>query len=148
MSLEENKAIIRRVVEEMWNNENLEVIDELWAPNFVKHTSSGEIQEGIDGLRQRMQERNANWRTTFPDHHATIEDMIAEGDKVVIRCTWRATHSGNFMGIPPTGKRVTGRLVHIYRIAGGKIEELWAMLDRLGMLEQLGLAPPLEQAGE
>jgi predicted ester cyclase len=85
--------------------------------------------------------------TAFPDLHLTIEDLIAEGDKVVDRQTARGTHQGTFMGIPPTGKQITVTAMNISRIVGGKIVEHWVELDTLGMLQQLGVVPMPGQAG-
>lgn len=81
------------------------------------------------------------FRTAFPDLYGTIEDLIAEGDKVVTRITYRGTHQGEFMGIPPTGRPVTMTFTGINRIAGGKIAEGWVNFDALGMMQQLGVIP-------
>ncbi len=138
MSVEENKAIVRRATEEIFNRRNLAVIDELYATNFVSHGGTPEVTPDREGYKQFV----TMSRTALPDFHTTIEDMIAEGDKVVQRFTAHGTHKGDFMGIPPTGKQVTVTGIAIDRIAGGKIVENWANMDMLGVMVQLGVVPP------
>ena len=113
MSTEENKAIVRRATEELFNKNNLAVIDELYATNFVSHGTPA-MTPDREGYKQFVTMSH----TALPDFHTTIEDMIAEGDKVVQRFTARGTHKGEFMGIPPTGKQVTITGIAIDRIAG------------------------------
>ena len=139
MSVEENKAIVSRATEELWNKNNLAVVDELYATNFVSH---GSDIPGVTPDREGYKQFVTMSRTALPDFHTTIEDMIAEGDKVVQRFTARGTHKGEFMGIPPTGKQVTITGIAIDRIAGGKIVENWVNMDMLGMMVQLGVVPP------
>ena len=140
MSVEENKAIFRRIVEEGFNKGNLAIVDELVATNHVNHTDN---VHGPEEYKQFI----TMYRTAFPDLHMTIEDQIAEGDKVVNRWTSRGTHKGDLMGIPPTGKQVTVMGIYVARIAGSKIVEEWGNFDALGMLQQLGVVPPAGQAG-
>ena len=122
MSVEENEAIVRRVVEEFWNKRDMEVADELFATNYVNHDPvMGEL-EGLEGFKQWA----TQGLTGFPDLQITIEDMVAEGDKVAVRLTATGTHTGEFMGVPPTGVHVTNTRIHIFRFAGGKIVESWA----------------------
>ncbi len=139
MSVEENKAIVSRATEELWNKNNLAVVDELYATNFVSH---GSDIPGVTPDREGYKQFVTMSRTALPDFHTTIEDMIAEGDKVVQRFTARGTHKGEFMGIPPTGKQVTITGIAIDRIAGNKIVENWANMDMLSMMVQLGVVPP------
>ena len=139
MSIEENKAIVSRATEEIFNKNNLAVVDELYATNFVSH---GSDIPGVTPDREGYKQFVTMSRTALPDFHTTIEDMIAEGDKVVQRFTARGTHKGEFMGIPPTGKQVTVTGIAIDRIAGNKIVENWANMDMLGMMQQLGVVPP------
>ena len=135
MSIEENKAIIRRWLEEGWSKGNLAVADELIGTNFVVHGAGGQaISSGPEGVKQLV----ATWRTGFPDGQMSIDDLLAEGDKVVIRMTWRGTHKGHFYGIAPTGKRVEVTSLGIDRVANGKIVEGWGEVDMLGMYQQLG----------
>jgi steroid delta-isomerase-like uncharacterized protein len=140
MSTEQNKAMDRRVYEEVWNGGNLAVIDELVAANYVDHDQEppGAL-EGVEGLKQSV----TMYRTAFPDVHFTVEDQIAEGDRVVTRWTARGTHQGAFMGIPPTGKQAMVTGISITRVASGKVVEGWTNFDALGLLQQLGAVPPL-----
>ena len=140
MSVEENKAIFRRIVEEGFNKGNLAIVDELVATNHVNHTDN---VHGPEEYKQFI----TMYRTAFPDLHMTIEDQIAEGNKVVNRWTSRGTHKGDLMGIPPTGKQTTVTGMYVARIIGGKIVEEWGNLDALGMMQQLGVVPPPGQAG-
>ena len=138
MQPQENKAIIRRFLEEIFAGGNLELVDELFAPNFVLHDPSVPQEvRGPEGIRQYI----TMYRTAYPDTHFTIEDQIAEGDRVVTRWTGQGTHQGELMGIPPTGRRVTVTGIEVDRIAGGKIEETWISYDALGMMQQLGVIP-------
>jgi steroid delta-isomerase-like uncharacterized protein len=135
---EENKAITRRDWEETWNQGNLDLIDELQAVDYVGHFLPPGLPTGREGYRQFVQV----FRAAIPDIHITIEDLIAEGDKVVTRFTARGTHQGELMGIPPTGKAVEVTGISIYRFAKGQIVEDWAEYDQLGMLTQMGVVPP------
>ena len=135
---EENKARFRRVIEECFNQGNLAVAEELIAPNMVDHTPPPGIPQGIEGFKQIV----TMIRTAFPDVHFQMEDVIAEGDKVVGRITFQGTHQGDFMGLPATGKRVSVNEIHILRIANGKAVEHWGVEDSLGMMQQLGMVQP------
>jgi len=138
---EENKALVRRAFEEVWNQGKLDVIDEIFAADFVYHIAGSPDIHGPDGEKQFV----TMHRTAFPDIKFTVEDWIAEGDKVVTRWTFTGTHKGELMGISPTGVQVTMTGISIGRIAGGKIVEVWGNADSLGMLQQLGAVPPLGQ---
>jgi steroid delta-isomerase-like uncharacterized protein len=143
VSAEENKALVRRSFEEVFNQGNLDAVEELFAPDYVLHdpTSPEEIR-GTEGMRGYV----SMYRTAFPDLQQTIEDQIAEGEKVATRLTGRGTHQGELVGIPPTGNRVEAPGIVIDRITGGKIAESWANYDALGMMQQLGAIPsPGEQ---
>lgn len=134
-STEENKAIIRRWLEEGWSRGNLAIADELIDSNFVVHGAGGQVvPSGPQGVKQLV----AAWRTGFPDGQMSIDDLLGEGDKVVVRMTWRGTHQGNFNGVAPTGNRVAVTSIGIDRIANGKIAEGWGEVDMLGMYRQLG----------
>ena len=130
---ERNKAHMRRVIEEIYNRGDLDLVDELAASDLVIHASSQEIR-GREGAKRYV----AALRTGFPDLHFTIEDQIAEGEMVVTRWTARGTHRGEFQGVPSTGRpvRLTGS--DIDRIVGGKVIECWAQVDELGLMQQLG----------
>jgi len=138
MSTEENKTIARRWNEEVWGKGNLAVIDELFATNFVFNYPAPEAAPDLEGYKQMV----TNLCVPFADIHSTIEDMVAEGDKVAVRWTWRGIHKGEFIGIAPTGKQVAITGITILRISGGKIVEEWGEMDSLGMREQLGVLPP------
>lgn len=136
MSIEENKAIIRRWLEEGWTNGNLSVADELIDPGFIAHVAGGQaVPWGPDGVKQIV----AAWRTGFPDGRMVIDDLIGEADKVVIRMTWRGTHQGDFYGIAPTNRQVSVTSIGIDRVVNGKIVEGWGEVDMLGMYQQLGV---------
>ncbi len=142
---EQNKALARRAIEEVWNKGKLEVIVELTASNATFHDPSvpGGKFTGPEGVRQFVQ----IYRTAFPDVHITINDQIAEGDQVATRWTATGTHKGELMGIAPTNKRVTVTGTDIERYQGGKVVESWASYDMLGMLQQLGVVASLAPAG-
>jgi steroid delta-isomerase-like uncharacterized protein len=141
MSTEENKAVIRRIVEAM-NSGNLAVADEVIAPNYVYHGTGGQDFKGPEGVKQFI----TMMRKAFPDLRMTIEDMVAEGDKVVHRARMRGTFKGEIMGIAPTGKQVDMSLVSISRFAGGKETEVWPYMDSLTYYQQLGIPIPPGQA--
>jgi predicted ester cyclase len=136
MSTEENKAIDRRIVEEVWNKKNLALVDELVDAKLVLHAVGGPDLKGPEGFKQFVNMQ----ATAFPDFHITIEDMIAEGDKVVSRVTARGTNTGNFMDIAPTGKQMAITGIVISRFAGGKVVEGWLVNDALGAMQQLGVS--------
>jgi steroid delta-isomerase-like uncharacterized protein len=134
---EENEALVRRYFEEIWDNGNLELIDELFTTNFVRHgpvgTEGGEVR-GLEGFKDLV----SSYRTGLPDLRIPIEDLIAEGDRVVSRWTAYGTHQGELLGNAPTGNQasVTGILVD--RVSGGKIEEEWVAYDTLHFMQQIG----------
>jgi steroid delta-isomerase-like uncharacterized protein len=133
-----NKAIERRLLDEVFNQGNLDLIDELVASDFVGH---GTAAEGGDQGREAYKQFVIQMRTAFPDLRITIEDQIAEDDKVVTRWRARGTHTGVFQGIPPTGRSGEMSGVTIDRIANGKLVECWSNTDDLGLLQQLGIVP-------
>jgi predicted ester cyclase len=141
MSTEENKALSRRVTEEIWNKKNLALADELIDANWVMHGTGGMEFKGREGFKQFF----TTFTTAFPDFHVAIDDMVAEGDKVACRLTTRGTHKGDLMGIAPTGKQFTVTGIIISRSAGGKEAEMWLINDQLGMMQQLGVVPPVGQ---
>jgi len=121
MSVEENKALVRRLLE-TWNTGNMELIDELLISDYVDNDALPSQTQGLEGYKQI----GAYLLSVFPDMKMTIDDLIAEGDKVVIRSTFSGTHKGEFMGIAPTGKKITTTAINIYRIADGKLIEEWS----------------------
>ncbi|TIP22899.1 MAG: ester cyclase [Mesorhizobium sp.] len=130
---EQNKAHVRRVIEEVYNRGDLAVVDEVAASDLLIHTSAQEIH-GREGAKRYV----AALRIGFPDLRFTVEEQIAEGDMVVTRWTARGTHRGEFQNVSPTGRgiRLTGTDIH--RVIGGKIVECWAHVDELGLMRQLG----------
>ncbi|MFQ6059407.1 MAG: ester cyclase [Anaerolineae bacterium] len=137
MATEENKALVRRLIEEAWNKGNLAVIDELLSPDYVLHFAAPGATPDREGYKQAVSMHH----TAFADFRLTIEDMVAEGDKVVIRWTIRGTHKGEYIGIAATGKEVTMTGISIRRIEGGKIMEEWLESDMLGLMQQMGVVP-------
>ncbi len=136
MQVETNTTVASRWYEEVFNAGKIELIDELFASNFVDHDPSNPLP-GLEGVRQLV----SMYRGAFPDLHITIEDEITAGDKVVTRFTGRGTHKGSLMGIPPTGKRVTLTAIDILRFENGRIVEHWGNQDLLGMMQQIGVIP-------
>jgi len=138
MSAEENKAIVRRQEEKLFTQGNLDAADEIYAPNYVGHDPTNpEDMRGLVAAKQAA----ADYREAFPDLQVTIEDLIAEGDKVAARVRFRGTHQGELEGLAPTGRRVESTGIVISRIEAGKIAEDWANFDDLGMMQQLRVIP-------
>lgn len=144
MSTEQNKALVRQLVEEVMNHGDIRLIDEFLTPDFIEHE---ELPPGIPPGREAPKVLFTMLRSAFPDFKATIDDIVAEGDKVVFRQTWTGTHKGEFMGVPPTGKSVSFGVIDIIRIAGGKCVEHWGQMDSMAMMQQLGVIPAPSQAG-
>jgi steroid delta-isomerase-like uncharacterized protein len=144
-SAEENKAVVLRQEEEIFTRGNLDAAEEIYAPGYVGHDPSNpEDVRGPEGAKQAA----ADYRRAFPDLRVTVEDLIAEGDKVVARLRFRGTHLGELEGIAPTGRRVDSTGIVVSRMEGGKIAEDWANFDDLGVMRQLGaIPPPPGQAG-
>jgi steroid delta-isomerase-like uncharacterized protein len=142
MSIEDNKAVVRLQHEEVWSRGNFVIVDEIYAPDFVCNFVVGPEWRGREGIKQQVAEH----RTSFPDWNEHIEDIIAEGDRVVTRFTSRGTHKGSFQGIAPTGNQVTIDEIAIYRIAEGKIAEQWGFPDQMGLLRQVGAGQPHKSA--
>lgn len=136
---EANKAVIRRFYEQL-NRKNMGVVDELVSSDFQQHASL----PGGPG-RQGLKDWFAQLRAAFPDFHFTLDDVVAEGDRVAIRMTGRYTHRGEFLGVAPTGKPIVLLKMDFMRMVNGKIAEHWDAADRLGMLQQLGVVPKLPQ---
>ena len=132
------KAIMRRFYDEVINGGKTDLVDELMAPDFVDHEAFPGLGSDREGVKQffRMM------RTAFPDFRMNIEDMLAEGDRGVVRSTMTGTHRGDFMGVPATGKSINVAAIDIVRFSGGRVAEHWGVTDTAGMMEQLGVAPP------
>ena len=137
VSDEDNKALVRRFVDEVQSGGNIDLIDEICSPEFVNHSAP----PGIPADREGIKIVTAMFRRAFPDSYFTVEDMVAEGDKVATRKTFHGTHEGEFMGIPPSGRSVSMGLMDIVRISEGRVVEHWSMGDTLGMMQHLGVIP-------
>jgi predicted ester cyclase len=144
MSAKENKALVRRYVEEFVDRGNFDLQDEIFAPNFVRYEASSEQVTSVEDLKHFFGVLHSG----FPGFQSTIEDLLCEGDKVVLGFTFRGTHQAEFMGIAPTGKQVTMSGIDILRIANGKIVEMWNQEDVLGMMRQIGAIPEPGQSEE
>src|SRR5262245_2472628 len=141
MSTDANKAIIHRFFE-AFNAGELDDVAALCAPNVVVHNSGAPDPLSLDGFRQLA----GAFLAAFPGGEHTIEDMIGEGDKVVTRVIYRGTHTGDLMGMPPTGKQVTVPAMIVDQIANGKIVETWRLFDQMSMMQQLGVIAAPEPA--
>jgi predicted SnoaL-like aldol condensation-catalyzing enzyme len=138
MTEADNKTIIRRFVEEGLNKRQATLIDEVYAADYTGHDPDRPAPRTVEDLKQGMVGLLGK---VFPDAQYSIEELVAEGDTVVWHWTFRATHQGEVMGIPPTGRPITFSGVNIFRLAGGKIVEDWVYRDTVGMLRQLGAMP-------
>lgn len=141
MSAEENKAIVRRYIEEAVSKGNLAAIDEVLSPNYFNPTmAAGPAPGGAERYKQAV----GQTRIAFPDVRVTFDYMIADGDLVAYHMVWRGTHLGPFRGIPPTGRQVEWRATAFRRVVEGKVVAGWGTYDWLGLLEQLGasVTPP------
>ncbi len=134
MNTEQNKAIYRRFIQEVFNEGQLDKLDELLSPAYVFHDAPPGTPEGPEAIRQVV----TMFRNAFPDLTITFEDQIAEGDKVCSRTTTRGTHKGTIFGIPPTGKTITMPGLTLVTIADGRVKESWVKNDVLGLMNQLG----------
>lgn len=139
MSVENNKKVLRTVIEEGFNRGNLTALESLFKPDFIEHQFGH--HPGIDGIKRDIQ----SLRAAFPDIHLTIEDIIAEGDMVWIRMSSRGTNLGPFMG-PPTGKSINVTVMDVCRFEDGRIAEHWGVPDRFAILFQLGILPQPNEA--
>jgi len=144
MSAEENKALIRRYYEQIdaaaREKRDASFLDEFVASDFVNHNPSPGFTPDLEGLKQA----NDHFLAASPDGYHVVEDMIAEGDKVMTRLSAYGTQTGELLGIPPTGKQFTMTAIALHRIANGKIVEHWSELDNLGVMQQLGVVPAPE----
>ena len=141
MAPQDPKELVRRYFEAIWDRGDLDAIDQLFSPDFVRHAPAlegGDVR-GPEGLKQLVR----MYRGSFPDLRVPIDEQVAEGDVVVTRWTAHGTHQGELMGAAPTGRRVTVPGILIDRVAGGRITEEWASYDALRMLQDLGVVPAL-----
>lgn len=139
----ENKAVVRRLFEDFWNNRERALADEIFAQSYIHHDpNTPEFGKGPDGQKKIFD----LYTTAFPDSRFTIEQMIAEGDTVVTRWTVRGTHKGELLGNAPTSKQITLTGTNLCRLLGGKIVESWSNWDALGMFQQLGIVREFAKA--
>lgn len=139
---EQNKAVIRGLVEGFWNKKDVKAFDDAFAARFVDRTP----MPGTDGTKEALKAVVLGIQAAVPDARTTLDDLVAEGDKVTWRWTFQGTHKGPLMGIPATGKRITLTGITIDRIAGGQIVERWHQIDTLSLMQQLGVIPPPGQS--
>ncbi|MDQ3923652.1 MAG: ester cyclase [Actinomycetota bacterium] len=142
MSAEESKVIVRRYLG-VFEQGNIELLDELLAPDYFNHTpATPDLPTGPEGVKGVV----TMFRSAMPDLRVVIEDMIAEDDKVAVRYTLEGTHEGELFGIPPTGEQLSIKSITVERVSDGKIRDHWRITDELGMMQQLGVIPVPEQA--
>lgn len=138
MSTAQNKALARRMVEEIFNQHNLNLIDDIIAADAVDHE---ELPPGLPPGREGTKAIFTMMFNAFPDFQASITNLIAEDDKVVVHMLWTGTHKGEFMGIPPTGKQIAINVIDIMRVSEGKFVEHWGVSDMMALMQQLGVGP-------
>ena len=132
---EKNETVIRRFIEECLNQRKIDLVDELFSPNYVNHAATSDIEPDLEGYKRRI----GYMLQGFPDLHVEIEDLFGVGDKVAVRLTASGTHCAACMGIPATGTHATWTALAIYQIAGGRIVQRWENRDDLGLMQQLGV---------
>jgi predicted ester cyclase len=133
---ETNKAVVRRILSDMWMKSDPTVADELMADDYMHH------HPGLSPGRQGIKDAVLAWGRAFPHSEGGAVELVAEGDKVAARWTRKAVHMGEMMGVAATGREVTVTGINIYRLAGGKVVEEWIQFDGLGLLQQLDVQPP------
>ena len=143
MSTEQNKALVRRFIEEVITRGNMSLVDEMVAPDYVGHPTPPGLPPGREGFKMM----NTMMFSAFSDAKTLTHDIIADDDKVAVNMTHVVTHTGEFMGLPPTGKSISVGEICVLRIADGKIAEYWGQVDNTGMMQQLGAIPAPEPGG-
>lgn len=138
MSVEQNKAVIRRTMDEIWSKGNLSLIPELFTSDYTSYNSSGKNVLGHEGFKKMVEAA----RVAYPDLLCTIDQLVAEGDSVVCRYTLTGTHKGEYQGLAPTGKKVSVLCLFLTIMKDGKSAETWALGETLASYRQLGIAPP------
>jgi steroid delta-isomerase-like uncharacterized protein len=141
MSAEQNKALVRRLVEEVQSGHNLGLVNELLAADFVDHC----VPPGLPPDREGVKMQFAMFLQAFPDLHVVIHEQVAEGDRVVTRKTFHGTHQGDLLGIPPSGRPVAFDVIDILRVRDGRITDHWNLVDQLGLMRQIGVVAAPEQ---
>jgi len=138
---EQNKEVVQQMLENVFSGGDMDAIDEVIAPDFIEHE---ELPPGMPAGREGIKASIAMMHAAFPDFTVTIDDMIAEGDRVAVRLTWSGTQDGEFMGMPPTGKSFSMNVFDIFRMEGGQVVEHWGLSDTMAMMTQLGMMPAPE----
>ena len=141
-TMERNKDLVRDSTREFWNRHDMAAFERFHAPGFVSHSAGGD--ESCEQYRAICQA----YFTAFPDLTITIDDLVAEGDKVTKVWTARCTHTGAFLGIPPTGNRLVVKGIYVYRVQDGRFAENWTSMDFYGMMQQIGALPGAQKAPE
>lgn len=134
---EQNKAAVRRLLEKVFNQQNLNEFDQYYSPEMVNHGLPPNLPPNLEGTKMFA----SAFLEAFPNIQVAVKDLVAEGDKVVTRWSARGTHLGELMGIPPTGKNVLMTGIATDRFVGGKSVEHWEIVDQLGLMQQLGVIP-------
>jgi steroid delta-isomerase-like uncharacterized protein len=137
MSAETNKAVVQRFYEEAFDRHNMNVIEEVIAPDWVNHDPSLPPLSGHDGARRLL----GMFYGAFPDFRGEVEEIIADGNEVAVRTRFTGTHRGELLGIPATGRQVNVAQAAVHRVVDGKITDNWVVFDALGLMQQLGVAP-------
>ena len=145
--LEQNKGIVQRIFKEFWLDGRTSVLDQLLATDVINHDLSKEPLVGREAYKQWATGFRQATMTGFPDREIVVEALVAEGELVAKRWTFQGTHTGEYMGLPPSGRRVVMTGMTLYRISGAQVHESWWSYDALGMLQQLGAIPAPEQVG-
>jgi steroid delta-isomerase-like uncharacterized protein len=140
--MDDPKQLISRFVEELWNGRRLDVADAIFAKDCVTHQlRSGVPADAVPRGPQAIKEHVANWIASFPDLRFSIEQMLSEGDRVVMQLLMEGTHQGAWLGIPSSGKKLQIRMFTVHRVVQGKIVEDWVLVESLGVFQQLGVVP-------
>jgi predicted ester cyclase len=146
MSADQNTAIVQRFVEELWNERNLSVADEIFSPDCVTHQlKSGSPLTTSPRDPETLKKHVSEWLVGFPDLHFSTEQIIAQGDRVVSQLLMQGTHTGASLGMRPSNKRISIRMITIHRIVGGMIVEDWVLVESLGFFQQLGVIPGITE---
>jgi len=140
MSIEQNKAVVRRLVEDLMGGGDVSLVEKIISPDFVEHE---ELPPGMPSGYEGFGQSITMFHDAFPDAQGTIGEMVAEGDTVAVRWTWSGTHQGEFMGMPATGNSFSIPVIDFLRVKDGKVVEHWGATDMGAMMAQLGLQPPM-----
>jgi len=143
--MDDPKQLIGRFVEELWNQRQFDVAEAIFAKDCVTHQlQSGVPADAVPRGPQAIKEHVTSWIASFPDLHFSIEQMLSEGDRVVMQLLMEGTHHGAWLGIPASGRKMQIRMFTVHRVAQGKIVEDWVLVESLGFFQQLGVVPNTE----